>query len=117
MAGAEAESVKLTTGVAGLPVVGNARERLVGLYTEVLTELRRFPECSYRAGIEDTCIERLHIVEQHDDIRDIEKAVGRGQVEQLIEQAEAELDGLSFALEEKVWENEDNHQVPVLFHQ
>lgn len=113
------QAVKLTTGVAGLPVVTNAREKLVGIYTQILSKVQGMGESTLRNTIEEESINRLHVVERYEDVRDIEKAIGKGQVEELIEQATMELEGLDELIESKVWVSDDDKlsSTPILFHQ
>lgn len=84
--------LKETTGIVGLEVVPNAREVLIGLYTKTLTEIQRVPEDEgYRKAVESFTRHRLKVCEEEEDWEVIEKRLGCGQVEELIEEAQDEL--------------------------
>lgn len=84
--------VKQTTGIVGLEVVPNAREVLISLYTKTLKEIQAVPEDEgYRKAVESFTRHRLRICQEEEDWEQIEKRVGCGQVEELIEEAEDEL--------------------------
>ena len=84
--------VKETTGIVGLEVVPNAREVLIDLYTKTLTEIRGVPENEgYRKAVEAFTQHRLQVCKEEDDWETIEKRIGCGQVEELIEEARDEL--------------------------
>ncbi|MFS7949691.1 putative NADH dehydrogenase [ubiquinone] 1 alpha subcomplex subunit 5 [Helianthus anomalus] len=84
--------VKETTGIVGLEVVPNAREVLIDLYNKTLTEIQRVPEDEgYRKAVESFTRHRLSVCEQEEDWESIEKKLGCGQVEELIEEARDEL--------------------------
>lgn len=87
-----AGKVKTTTGIVGLEVVPNAREVLIGLYTKTLAEIQSVPpDEGYRKAVESFTKNRLQICQQEDDWEEIERKIGCGQVEELIEEAEDEL--------------------------
>lgn len=84
--------VKETTGIVGLEVVPNAREVLIGLYTKTLKEIRAVPEDEgYRKAVESFTTQRLTVCQEEQDWEAIEKRLGCGQVEELIEEARDEL--------------------------
>lgn len=83
---------KGSTGIVGLAVEPEAKAILTGLYTKTLAALETLPANSaYRSKVEEMTTERLAIVKGTDDLEKIELAIGAGQVEQVIEQAEDEL--------------------------
>jgi NADH dehydrogenase (ubiquinone) 1 alpha subcomplex subunit 5 len=87
-----AGKVKTTTGIVGLDVVPNAREVLIGLYTKTLKEIEGVPsDEGYRKAVESFTKHRLQICQQEEDWEQIEKKIGCGQAEELIEEAEDEL--------------------------
>ncbi|URD79786.1 NADH dehydrogenase (ubiquinone) 1 alpha subcomplex [Musa troglodytarum] len=115
----EAGKVKETTGIVGLDVVPNAREVLVSLYNRTLKEIQAVPQDEgYRKAIESFTRHRLQVCQEEEDWEVIEKRIGCGQVEELIEEAQDELKliakmiamGLTSAelvmllLEEKEWD-------------
>lgn len=84
--------LKETTGIVGLDVVPNAREVLIGLYTKTLEEIKVVPEDEgYRKAVESFTRHRLKVCQEEEDWEVIEKRIGCGQVEELIEEAQDEL--------------------------
>lgn len=84
--------VKETTGIVGLDVVPNAREVLIGLYSRTLKEIQAVPEDEgYRKAVESFTRHRLKVCQEEEDWEQIEKRIGCGQVEELIEEARDEL--------------------------
>ncbi|GFY83310.1 NADH-ubiquinone oxidoreductase-like protein [Actinidia rufa] len=84
--------VKETTGIVGLEVVPNAREVLIGLYNKTLKEIQTVPEDEgYRKAVESFTRHRLKVCQEEHDWEAIEKSLGCGQVEELIEEAKDEL--------------------------
>jgi NADH dehydrogenase (ubiquinone) 1 alpha subcomplex subunit 5 len=60
---------------------------LFGLYSKTLSLLQGFPkEAVYRQQTEQVVQQRLQIVQAEDNIAAIEKKIGCGQVEELIDQ-------------------------------
>lgn len=84
--------VKETTGIVGLDVVPNARQVLIELYSKTLKEIQAVPEDEgYRKAVESFTRHRLNVCQEEDDWEAIEKRLGCGQVEELIEEARDEL--------------------------
>lgn len=84
--------VKETTGIVGLDVVPNAREVLINLYRKTLEEIKAVPEDEgYRKAVESFTRHRLSVCQEEADSEMIEKRLGCGQVEELIEEAQDEL--------------------------
>lgn len=84
--------VKETTGIVGLEVVPNAREVLIKLYAKTLKEIEAVPEDEgYRKAVESFTRHRLKVCQEEEDWEMIEKRLGCGQVEELIEEAQDEL--------------------------
>lgn len=87
-----AGKVKSTTGIVGLEVVPNAREVLIDLYSKTLKEVEGVPaDENYRKAVETFTKHRLQVCQQEEDWEEIEKKLGCGQVEELIEEAQDEL--------------------------
>lgn len=87
-----AGKVKSTTGIVGLEVVPNAREVLIDLYSKTLKEVEAVPaDENYRKAVETFTKHRLQVCQEEQDWEQIEKKLGCGQVEELIEEAEDEL--------------------------
>lgn len=60
---------------------------LCSLYSKTLSVLQGFPkDAAYRNQTEQVIQQRLQIVQAEDDIQVIEKKIGCGQVEELIDQ-------------------------------
>lgn len=88
--------VKETTGIVGLEVVPNAREVLISLYSKTLDDIQSVPEDEgYRKAVESFTKHRLKVCQEEEDWEQIEKRLGCGQVEELIEEAKDELKLLS----------------------
>ena len=84
--------VKETTRIVGLEVVPNAREVLISLYGRTLKEIEAVPENEgYRKAVESFTRHRLQVCHEEEDWEMIEKRIGCGQVEELIEEAQDEL--------------------------
>lgn len=84
--------VKQTTGITGLDVVPNAREVLINLYNKTLKEIQAVPpDEGYRKAVESFTRQRLKVCQEEEDWEQIEKRLGCGQVEELIEEAQDEL--------------------------
>jgi len=99
---------KTTTGLVGLPVVPNAREVLVSLYNKTIRQAKAYDDVNYNQHIIKLSQHRLDVVEANEDIRTIEKHINSGQVEELIEQAEDELQLLITMNEDfRVWETDE----------
>ncbi|CAL0303351.1 unnamed protein product [Lupinus luteus] len=107
--------VKQTTGIVGLDVVPNAREVLIGLYSKTLNEIKAVPEDEgYRKAVESFTSHRLKVCQEEEDWEDIEKKLGCGQVEELIEEAQDELKLISLMNEWKPWGVPDDYECEVI---
>jgi hypothetical protein len=137
-------ATKYTTRIAGLDVVPNGREVLIGLQKEILASIEQYNKalgvsvkraqdlellhrarcgmliqsasCLLLPQFEPACNEysrrfaahRLQVAEEEDDVTAIESRLWSGQIEELIEQAENELDAVVLMNEEvKPWEKPD----------
>eukprot|EP01094_Clydonella_sp_ATCC50884_P021114 TRINITY_DN4564_c0_g1_i1.p1 TRINITY_DN4564_c0_g1~~TRINITY_DN4564_c0_g1_i1.p1 ORF type:complete len:209 (-),score=76.21 TRINITY_DN4564_c0_g1_i1:380-919(-) len=110
------ENYKDDTGITGLPVVPNARQVLIKIYERTLDEVARLipdPEAPYRADVEAITKHRLKIVQEERLHSRIEERIGAGQVEQLIEMADDELELVPLAAEWKLWEDEPGREIPI----
>ncbi|EPS60061.1 hypothetical protein M569_14744 [Genlisea aurea] len=107
--------VKETTGIVGLEVVPNAREVLIGLYTKTLDEIKAVPEDEgYRKAVESFTKHRLKVCQEEEDWEAIEKKIGCGQVEELIEEAQDELKLIGHMNEWKPWGIPDDYECEVI---
>ena len=83
---------KTSTGLVGLEVEPDAKPVLLGLYAKTLAALESVPkDAEYRKAMEGLAKSRVSVLESTDDLKAIEKQIGGGQVEQLIQQAQDEL--------------------------
>lgn len=107
--------VKETTGIVGLDVVPNAREVLISLYTKTLKEIKRVPEDEgYRKAVESFTSHRLKVCQEEEDWEQIEKRLGCGQVEELIEEAQDELKLMGLLNEWDPWGVPDDYECEVI---
>ncbi|KAK6925881.1 NADH dehydrogenase [ubiquinone] 1 alpha subcomplex subunit 5 [Dillenia turbinata] len=107
--------VKETTGIVGLEVVPNAREVLISLYNKTLKEIKAVPEDEgYRKAVESFTRHRLQVCQEEEDWGQIEKRIGCGQVEELIEEAQDELKLISKMIEWEPWGIPDDYECEVV---
>ncbi|KAH8302222.1 hypothetical protein KR044_004184, partial [Drosophila immigrans] len=94
-----------STGLTGLAVATNPHHTLSALYGKILRAVAKMPQdASYRKNTEQLVKQRANALAQNKDITALEKAVGCGQVEELIVQAENELILARKMLGWKPWE-------------
>ncbi|KAK9877042.1 hypothetical protein WA026_016071 [Henosepilachna vigintioctopunctata] len=87
-----ANLLKKTTGLTGLAVAQNPHHTLGVLYSKILRALQKIPEeTTYRKCTEALINERAKVLKENQNVDDIERKIGCGQVEELIIQAENEL--------------------------
>ncbi|KAB1204920.1 putative NADH dehydrogenase [ubiquinone] 1 alpha subcomplex subunit 5, mitochondrial [Morella rubra] len=107
--------VKQTTGIVGLEVVPNAREVLIELYSKTLKEIQAVPEDEgYRKAVESFTRHRLKVCQEEEDWEAIEKKLGCGQVEELIEEARDELTLIDKMIEWDPWGVPDDYECEVI---
>ncbi|XP_068642612.1 probable NADH dehydrogenase [ubiquinone] 1 alpha subcomplex subunit 5, mitochondrial [Aristolochia californica] len=107
--------MKETTGIAGLDVVPNAREVLISLYTKTMKEIEAVPpDEGYRKAVESFTKHRLKVCEEEEDWEQIEKRIGCGQVEELIEEAQDELKLIAKMIEWDPWGVPDDYECEVI---
>ncbi|OUT20331.1 hypothetical protein CAS74_004578 [Pichia kudriavzevii] len=94
------------TGLTGILQHPNPRPALISLYNATLAELKaRFPpESIYRQSVENLTKARLAVVESNEVVEKIENEIGCGLIEEVIIQANEELELLKKMAEWKVWE-------------
>ncbi|KAJ3391402.1 ndufa5, NADH-ubiquinone oxidoreductase subunit [Lobulomyces angularis] len=98
-------SLKKTTGLPGIPVNANPRPQLMSLYSRIIHLSERFPPDAVLAQSANAIAKyRLKIVENEKDIQKIEEKIDCGQIEELIEQAEDEINLLPKMLEWQVYD-------------
>lgn len=87
-----ANIIKKTTGLTGLKVSKNPHHVLGVLYSKTLNALAKMPqEAAYRKHTEQIVNERSNILKSTQNVEEIEKKIGCGQIEEIIVQAENEL--------------------------
>lgn len=107
--------VKQTTGIVGLDVVPNARAVLIDLYSKTLKEIQAVPEDEgYRKAVESFTRQRLNVCKEEEDWEMIEKRLGCGQVEELIEEARDELTLIGKMIEWDPWGVPDDYECEVI---
>lgn len=96
---------KVFTGIAGLPVCTEPKRELSRAYGKILRGLEKLPkDYKYRIATEQLIQERKNIVESAQDGDEIEKKIGAGQCEELLEHAQHELKLLETLKKYKPWE-------------
>ena len=96
---------KTSTGLTGLFVNEHPHRSLTVVYSRILKALDQMPkDYAYRKFTEQIVKRRLALVQEENDIQQLEKKIGMGQIEEVIEQAEYELESARALLESKAWE-------------
>lgn len=99
------KSSRLYTGLAGLPSIKEPHRELFKHYGRLLRALGRLPQdCKYRTATEQIINERKSIVESTPNYEEVEKKIGAGLCEELIEQAKHELHLVETMSKYKPWE-------------
>ncbi|XP_068132493.1 NADH dehydrogenase [ubiquinone] 1 alpha subcomplex subunit 5 isoform X2 [Hyperolius riggenbachi] len=97
--------LKKTTGLVGLAVCENPHDRLRILYTRILGALQNIPnDAAYRRYTEQIVNERINAVQTEPSIEKLEQKINCGQIEEVILQAESELNLARKMAEWKPWE-------------
>ncbi|XP_070558694.1 NADH dehydrogenase [ubiquinone] 1 alpha subcomplex subunit 5-like [Ptychodera flava] len=100
-----AGALKRTTGLVGLAVESRPHEKLKILYGKCLAALQALPQtCAYRQNTETIVNERLNLVKTTSNVTELENKIGSGQVEEVILQADAELQLARKMAEWQPWE-------------
>lgn len=107
---------KSETGIAGLDVQPAAREILIRLYELVVAKVQEMePEAPYRIHMERIMNYRLDILRTTESVLEIESKIEDGQIEEMIEEAEDELEMLPTFIESKMWQAPKWHSVPIIW--
>ncbi|CAE6521492.1 unnamed protein product [Rhizoctonia solani] len=101
------QALKTTTGIHGIAVHPDPLPALRKTYESTLSILSQMPSHAvYRQGTEALVKHRLDLVEKaNGDATNIEKALGEGQIEEILMSAEDELSLAGKMLEWKSWES------------
>ncbi|XP_050310562.1 NADH dehydrogenase [ubiquinone] 1 alpha subcomplex subunit 5 [Anthonomus grandis grandis] len=98
-------ALKKTTGLTGLAVSTNPHHTLGVLYGKILRTLQKMPEsAAYRRHTEAVIQERTEILRATPCVEEAEKKINCGQLEEVIVQAENELQLARKMLTWKPWE-------------
>eukprot|EP00298_Acanthocystis_sp_HF-20_P011546 c19448_g1_i1.p1 GENE.c19448_g1_i1~~c19448_g1_i1.p1 ORF type:complete len:216 (+),score=92.95 c19448_g1_i1:32-649(+) len=97
---------KLSTNIVGIPVVPDARQKLIAQCEEILREITiGIPKTAqYRVNVERIFQFRLKVAKETESIYEIEKSIRAGQIEELLNQGNGELKLLKRMREWKPWE-------------
>lgn len=88
------------------PII-NKQKVLIGLYEKTLEAVKQIPDsAAYRANVEKITEYRLEIVNGTEDIDEIETTLNVGQLPEIIEQAEDELELIPYMAQWKPWEKD-----------
>ena len=103
--------LKLSTGIAFLDVEPFPRMKLMKLYYLALQEIETLPdEYSYKFLSRETTKWRMKVVDENLSIRNIEKKIASGLIEELIFQAHNEIRLLRLMGKWKPWESWGDEQ-------
>lgn len=97
---------KTSTGLVGLAVDHEAVSKIVIKYTALLQKAQLMPPTAqYRINIEKICNHRIKAATQFpDDPEKVEDLCNCGQVEELVQQADDEMEVMEMYLKNKWWE-------------
>lgn len=94
--------------VVGLPKDDDPRSTLKGLYKDMLAAISELPEtAAYRRNVQTIAEYRLGVVESEEEIKVIEDRLGVGYIEEVIEQAQDELELIPHMKKWAPWESKD----------
>ena len=97
--------VKMTTNLTSLVVAKYPVKTLGSLYSKTLRTLAKMPsDYPYRKHTEQIVMERAALLKATPDMLELEKKLDCGQIEEVIIQAENELDLSRTILESRCWE-------------
>ena len=86
-------------------MIPNARAVLTDLYDKTMENIKKIPaDTEYRKNVEAFTKYRRNIVQQNEDIKTIERLIGCGQVEELVQQAKDELSLIEDYYQYRIWE-------------
>ncbi|KAG8230578.1 hypothetical protein J437_LFUL004491 [Ladona fulva] len=98
-------ALKMTTKLTLLPVAKNPHHTLGALYSKTLRVLQKMPEnAAYRKYTEQIVQDRYNAVQKEQNVAKLEEKINCGQIEEVIIQAENELNLARKMLTWKPWE-------------
>lgn len=90
-------------------------QALKELYSKTLEAVKDLPEdAAYRVNAEKITNYRLGVVSENEDMEKIESTLNIGQVQEIIEQAENELELIPHMADWKPWEMQDGKKPAVI---
>lgn len=96
---------RIYTGLAGLPVIKQPQLELAKWYDRVMRKMDKLPPtCAYRIQTEKIVRERQAIVQSTSDRDEIERKIGDGLCEELIEKAKLEMELIDTMQKYEPWE-------------
>ena len=96
---------KQTTGLVGVPVQAEPREKLMAACEDILREIQVIPEdATYRQNVEAIYKYRLQVCKDQNDVKKIEETVGLGHIEELLAMANDELSLIPKYANGRMWE-------------
>ncbi|KAA0194657.1 NADH dehydrogenase ubiquinone 1 alpha [Fasciolopsis buskii] len=99
------QAIKKSTYLTGLAVSKNPHTILKSLYNRILKVVSLMPEdCKYRKHTSEIVQARLQAVSTISNIKELEKKIDCGQIEEVIVQAQREYDLARNMLKWKPWE-------------
>lgn len=94
---------------------GPTVQTLTDLYKRTLDAVKSIPEtATYRLNVEKITNYRMGIVNENEDITKIESTLNVGQIQEVIEQAEDELELIPHMVEWKPWEMKEGEKPVVI---
>jgi NADH dehydrogenase (ubiquinone) 1 alpha subcomplex subunit 5 len=100
-----AGALKKTTGLTGLAVARDPHKTLCVVYEKILSVLQKMPESAvYRRNTQLLIQDRLQAVKSEPNIEKLETKINSGQIEEVILQAERELQLARRMIEFRAWE-------------
>jgi NADH dehydrogenase (ubiquinone) 1 alpha subcomplex subunit 5 len=88
---------KTSTGLVGLAVDPNGRENLLSLSGKILSSVQKIPaEAQYRIDVEKWFNYIQKVATDNTDVRAIENEIDLGQVEELLEMGNTELELIDY---------------------
>ncbi|XP_022197803.1 NADH dehydrogenase [ubiquinone] 1 alpha subcomplex subunit 5 isoform X2 [Nilaparvata lugens] len=96
---------KLTTGLTGMKVLNEPHKILTSIYSKILSVTAKMPEnAAYRKHTEEIVKTRLDVVKSTTNVAELESKINCGQAEELVIQADNELQLARKMLVWKPWE-------------
>jgi len=99
------KNMKISTGLVYMDVEPFPRMKLMKIYYIILDKLKELPKnAGYRVFVEELTKYRMRIVEDNEDVDEIERLIGFGCIEELIDAANHEISCIRAMKIHKPWE-------------